>query len=114
MLLKSFADFPRFNHVFPSSEKSDSGLGGFPFILRNFLSTILTPGNFQLPVSFEMRNSMAEHFVYFCGKHGRYSQTGKVVASCMANKINRIFFCDTCDNLKADLEELDETQTQTK
>lgn len=43
---------------------------------------------------------MAEHWVYFCGKHGRYSQTGKVVTSCMANKINRIFFCDTCENLK--------------
>lgn len=71
MLLKSFADFPRFNHVFPSSEKSESGLGGFPFILRNSLSTIFTPGNLQLAVSFEMRNSMAEHRVYFCWKHGR-------------------------------------------
>ena len=57
---------------------------------------------------------MAEHLVYFSGKHGRYSQTGKVVTSCMVNKINRIFFYDTCENLKADLEELDETQTQTK
>lgn len=57
---------------------------------------------------------MAEHWVYFCGKHGRDFQTGKVVTSCMANKINRIFGCDTCENLKADLEEFDETQTQTK
>ena len=57
---------------------------------------------------------MAEHLVYFCRKHGRYSQTGKVVTSCMENKINRLFFCDTCENLKADLEEFDETQTQTK